>query len=44
MDASDCDDPVQILPDALARAQQLAEDSAIAAIKEFKTAMKGAIK
>jgi len=44
MDASECDDPVQILPDALARAQQLAEDSAIAAIKEFKTAMKGALK
>jgi hypothetical protein len=44
MDASDCDDPVQIFPDALARVQQLAEDSAIAAINEFKTAMKGALK
>jgi hypothetical protein len=44
MDASDCDGPVQILPDALARLQQIAEDSAVAAIKEFKTAMKGVLK
>jgi len=44
MDSADVDDPVQILPDALARLQQLAEDAAIAAIKELKKALMGALK
>jgi hypothetical protein len=44
MDSADVDDPVQILPDALARVQQLAEDSAIAAIKELRKALMGVLK
>jgi hypothetical protein len=44
MDACDVDDPVQILPDALARLEQIIDDRVAVAIKEFKTAMKGALK
>jgi hypothetical protein len=44
MDSADVDDPVQILPDALARLQQLAEDSAVGAIKELKKALMGVLK
>jgi hypothetical protein len=44
MDRAGCDDPVELLPDAMARLQQLADDAVVAAIKEFKTAMKGALK
>jgi hypothetical protein len=44
MDACDCDDPTAVLPDALARVQQLAEDSALAAIKDLKKALMGALK
>jgi hypothetical protein len=44
MDACNCDDPTAILPDALARLQQLAEDSALAAIKELKKTLMGALK
>jgi hypothetical protein len=44
MDASDCDDPTAVLPDALARVQQLAEDAALAAIKELRKALMEVLK
>ena len=44
MDSADVGDPVQVLPDALARLQQLAEDSTIAAIGELKKALMGVLK
>jgi hypothetical protein len=44
MDNAECDDPVALLPDALARVQQLAEDAAFAAIKDLKKGLMGALK
>ena len=44
MDASGCTDPVELLPDALAKLEQLADDRITVAVNELKTAIKGALK
>jgi hypothetical protein len=44
MDASGADNPLEILPDILARLEQIVDDRVVAAIKEFKVAIKGALK
>ena len=44
MDAADCDDPAEVLPDALARLEQIVDDRVTAALNEFKSAVKGALK
>jgi len=44
MDSADVDDPTSLLPDALARLQEIANDCAVAAIKELKKALMGALK
>jgi hypothetical protein len=44
MDESGINDPVQLLPDAFARLQQLGQDHTAAAIKELKASLKGALK
>jgi hypothetical protein len=43
MDASRCADPVELLPDAFARLEQLAEDRIAASVKEFKDVLRKAI-
>jgi hypothetical protein len=43
MDDAGCCDPAAILPDAFARLEQLAEDRANAAVREFKTALRKAL-
>jgi hypothetical protein len=43
MDAGGCTDPVQLLPDALARLEQLSEDHAAAAIREIKALLQRAL-
>src|SRR5262245_2410830 len=44
MDSSAVDDPGSLLPDALARMQELADDRAVAAISELKKALMGVLK
>jgi hypothetical protein len=44
MDSADVDDPVSLLPDAMARLQELADDRAVAAINEFKKTLMGVLK
>jgi hypothetical protein len=44
MDTSGCSSPTEILPEALARLEQLAEDHTAAAVREIKTALIGALK
>jgi hypothetical protein len=44
MDSTGCADPAEILPDALARLEQLAEDHAAAAVREIKAALTKALK
>jgi hypothetical protein len=44
MDSAGCDDPVGILPDAMARLEQIIDDRITAALNEFKSVMKGALK
>jgi hypothetical protein len=44
MDAGGCTDPAEVLPEAMARLEQIIDDRVTAAINEFKTAMKGALK
>jgi hypothetical protein len=44
MDASGCANPVELLPEALAKLEQMISDHTAAAIKELKTAIKGALK
>ena len=43
MDAGDIADPVQLLPDAFARLQLLAEDRVVAAMKELKAVLRKAV-
>jgi hypothetical protein len=43
MDAGGLADPVQLLPDACAQLEQLAEDRIAAALRELKTAIKGVL-
>jgi hypothetical protein len=43
MDGAGCSDPGQVLPDALARLQQLAADQTAAAIAELKANLRKAI-
>jgi hypothetical protein len=44
MDQAGCDDPTELLPDAMARLEQIIDDRVAIGIKELKTAMKGALK
>jgi hypothetical protein len=44
MDAADCNDPVKVLPEALARLEQIAEDRAAAAVRDLKTILGKALK
>jgi hypothetical protein len=44
MEAAGCSDPGQILPDALARLEQITNDQIVAAVHELKTAVRGALK
>ena len=44
MDAADCNDPVEVLPDALSRLEQIIDDRIAVALNEFKSVMKGALK
>jgi hypothetical protein len=44
MDRVGCDDPTELLPDALARLQQLIDDRIAVAINEIKTKLQGALK
>jgi hypothetical protein len=44
MDEGGITDPVVLLPDAFARLEQLAEDRIAAAMNEFKTVLRGALK
>jgi hypothetical protein len=44
MDSSNCTDPVELLPDILARMEQTVEDRVAAAIAEIKAALRGALK
>jgi hypothetical protein len=44
MAAAGCTDPGQILPDALARLEQVTNDRIVAAVHELKSAMRGALK
>jgi hypothetical protein len=44
MDRVGCDDPTELLPDALARLQQLADDRVVEAINEVKATLRGALK
>jgi hypothetical protein len=44
MDACGVADPIVLLPDALARLEQLAEDRVAAAVRDLKAALKGALK
>jgi len=44
MDSTNCSDPVELLPDALAKLEQLIDDRVTAAINEVKTALRGALK
>jgi len=44
MDAADCDNPAEVLPDAMARLEQIIDDRVTAALNELKSAMKGALK
>jgi hypothetical protein len=44
MDARGCTDPVEVLPDAFAKLEQTIDDRVIAAIKEIKAALRGALK
>jgi hypothetical protein len=43
MDEGGSTDPVEILPDALAKLEQIAEDRAAAAIREIKAALRKAL-
>jgi len=44
MDLSGCADPTALLPDALARLEQLNEDRVIAAVRELKASLQEALK
>jgi len=44
MDSAGCTDPVVLLPDILARLQQLAEDHTLAAIRDLRAIMREALK
>jgi len=44
MDSTDVDDPSELLPDAMARLQEIADDRVIAAINELKKVLMGALK
>jgi hypothetical protein len=44
MDAAGCDDPTEILPDALARLEQIVDDRVAVAINEIKATLRGALK
>jgi hypothetical protein len=44
MDEGGINDPVQLLPDAFARLEQLAEDKAAAAVKELKAQLREVLK
>src|SRR5262245_47101331 len=44
MDEGRCADPVELLPDAFARLEQQASDRIAAALKDFKTVLKEALK
>jgi hypothetical protein len=43
MKATQCQDPMELLPEALALLEQLADDRVTAAIAEMKTKLKGAL-
>ena len=44
MDSAEVDDPVSLLPDAMARLQEIADDRAIAAINKLKKALTEVLK
>jgi hypothetical protein len=44
MDDAGCANPTEILPDAFARLEQLAEDRVAAAVREIKKTLKDALK
>jgi hypothetical protein len=44
MDESGCTDPVELLPDALARLEQSIDDCIAVAITEMKATLRGALK
>jgi hypothetical protein len=44
MDAADCDNPVEVLPDAMARLQQMIDDRIAVATNELKATLRGALK
>jgi hypothetical protein len=44
MDRSGCDDPAELLPDALAKLEQTIDDRVVAALSAFKTTLRGALK
>jgi hypothetical protein len=44
MDAARCTDPVEVLPEALAKLEQLLEDRIAVATKEIKAALREALK
>jgi len=44
MDAADCDNPVEVLPDALSRLQQMIDDRIAVATNELKATLRGALK
>src|SRR5690242_17947633 len=41
MDAAECDDPTELLPDICARLEKICEDRIATAFKQFKTELKG---
>jgi hypothetical protein len=43
MDSTGCANPSEVLPDALARLEQIAEDRAAAAVREIKAALRKAL-
>ena len=43
MDSTGCSDPVELLPDILARVEQLAEDRVAGAVVEIKTTLRKAL-
>jgi hypothetical protein len=44
MDNKRCTDPVELLPDACARLEQIVDDRVAAAVAELKAALKGALR
>jgi hypothetical protein len=44
MDRVGCDDPTEVLPDALARLEQIVDDRVAVAINEIKATLRGALK